>query len=281
MILKRVVGIVILLIALSGVALCVLGLIYGPDLVDNLAVGLESQLDLAADTLDMLSDTLVLAKDTTSRLDGGLQTLNSSIDHASQALAEVRPLLTEVSQIVSEDVPEGLEAVEAAVPGLAQTAGIAEDLLITLSNLELEQKILGYPIRFDLGLDYSPDTTMAESITALGESLEGMGPKLRGLEVYVDIADGSLETIGEDLVTITGDLVTLNETLVTLDPLLDEYLEVVSNAQGAVAQTSQGISQYVDQIKLALKLALVWLALTQIAPIYVGWSLVAARRRPE
>lgn len=278
MFVSRVLGLVMLLIGVFGVALGILGAIGSHVFLDDLFDGIEKSLDSVSQSLDTAQGTLLLAQTTVEQVNKGLDTVGSAAINLSETMSQTRPLLGEISQIVSEDLPDSVQAFQSALPGMAQSAAIIDDTLVALSNLRIEQEILGFPINFDLGIDYAPEVPFEESINRVGDSLEGLPARLRGLEAHIETADGNLETISQDIVTMSADLEAINGSIAAVAPLLDDYMQIVTEVRDLIDRTRTRLVDQLGTVKLVVTLLMVWLGLTQIAPLYLGWELITGRR---
>ena len=278
MILRRLLGALILLIALLGIGLSAAGTVYGHRIIDNTGAGLDTSLDLASQSLITAKDTLLLAKTTLDQVSDGLDSVETTLLDLSQTISQTQPLLSEMSQIVSHDVPDGVEGFQATVPDMAQAAALVDETLTTLSDLRYEQSILGYVIRFDLNLDYLPEVSLEESVNRVGSSLEDISPRLRALEGYIDTTEGNLETISQDFIATSTDLNAINSSISDTGPLLDGYVRIVSEVLDLIAQTRAGMSTQLYMAKLTVTVVMVWLGLAQIAPLYLGWELATGHR---
>lgn len=275
---RRTLGLVMLLIGVLGLVLSIAGAVYGYRLIDNVGNGLKSSLDLTSRSLDTVKETLLLAKTTLGQVNGGLDTLAGAANDLSRTVSQTRPLLSEIVQVASHDVPDSVEAVQTAVPYMAQAAATIDDTLTFLSDLRIEQRILGFPFHFDLGVDYAPEVSFEESVNRIGYSLEGIPPRLRGLEVYMDTAEGNLETISRNITAMSRDLDTINNSIADVGSLLDDYVRIVTETNDFVGQTRASLSRQLRMVKLVVTMVVVWIGLTQIAPLYLGWELVTGRR---
>jgi archaellum component FlaC len=278
MFVKRVLGLVMLLIGVFGLALGILGAIGSHVFLDDLFGVMEKSLDSISQSLDTAEETLLLAQMTVEQVNKGLDTVESAAINLSETMIQTRPLLGEISRIVSGDLPDNIEAFQSALPGMAQSAAIIDDTLVALSNLRIEQEILGFPLNFDLGIDYAPEVPFEESINRVAESLEGLPTRLRGLESHIETADSNLETISRDIVTMSADLEAISDSIAAVAPLLDDYLQIVTDVRDLIDRTRIRLVDQLGMVKLVVTLLMVWLGLTQIAPLYLGWELVTGRR---
>jgi methyl-accepting chemotaxis protein len=277
---RRILGLILLLVGLSGLVLSVAGAIVGPRLVDDVVGGIDDNLAITAQTLDTVEDTLILTRDTISEVNAGLETVEISTRNLSRAVSETQPLIEQVAVVTGEDVPQSLEAIQDTIPNLAEVAGAVDETLTTLSRLRLEETIpiVNYTIDLNLGVDYQPEMRFDESIIQIGESIEGVPERLRSLQVYINVANENLTVIGDDLDQIAADLEDLNQQADQLDPLVVEYMNTTTELSDNVRLMRTNLRQQQEQIRLIVAIAMIWLGLTQLAPLYLGWELITERR---
>lgn len=277
-ILRRMAGVVMLLTSIIGLAISAAGTIYGHRLVGSAGEGLEESLDLTVQSLDTTEETLRLLKENVGQVNDGLDTVESVALNVSQAISETRPLLSEITLVVSHQVPDSLEAFQTAVPGMSQSAAVVDRTLMALSNLRVEREVLGFPIQFDLGIDYAPEVPFDESVKRIGESMEGVTPRLRGLEPHLEIANDNLEMISQDIATVSGDLDVINSGIADVAPLLDDSVHIVADLKDFVGRTQMALTDHVSTASLAVTVVMAWIGLAQIVSLCLGWELATGRR---
>lgn len=275
---KRILGIIVLLVGLGGVGLSVAGTVLSWRVVESAGISLDQNLQLLSQTLDNAHNTLTLVKTTIEQTNTGLATVNTTVTHLAQTVNQSRPLLTQVDNIVSKEVPTTLIAVQNTIPNMAEVAGAIDAALSTLSNFQFEQNILGLPITFDLGIEYDPNQRFDDSITAMGESLVGLPEQMQTLSVYLGVADENLGQMSRDITQIAGNLETINNSVQQVQPLLDEYLRIITETNDNLRLMRSNLPARFTQLKTILLIVFIWIGLTQIAPLYLGWEMV--RNRP-
>lgn len=273
---KRVLGLVMIGIGVVGIGLSVVGLGAGLWLVNDLGSGLEKNLTLTVDSLETVRETLLLTKDTVTQVNEGLAIVEETAGNVSTALEETEPMLEQVSQVAGEDVPESLEAIQSTMPALEQAASAIDETLRTLSAFSVDRTILG--IQFDLGVDYDPEMPFDESVAAIGGSIEGVPDRLRLLQTNLDQTQQSLGLIGENLSAVAGNLRDLNESVTEIEPLLDDYIALTTEIGDSMRQTRDDLTRQLRLVKVMLAAVMIWLGLTQVAPLYLGWELLSGRR---
>ncbi len=278
---KRIIGVLFLLIGLSGLALSIGGVIIGRQVIEEVGTGVDQALILTSDTLDTVGQTLLVTKDVMSKIDGGIETAGSTAINLSTTISETRPMLGQIAQVTSRDIPDGIESVQTALPDVAEAAGAIDDALRVLAAFQVERQIFGVPISFDLGVDYNPENPLDETVLILGESLEGLPTNLRDLQIHLDVANTNLATIGQDVESIAADLALISESTGEIEPLIDEYIQIVTETGDLVRQARSSIGDQMEMAELILTLLFVWIGLNQAIPLYLSWNMFTTRSKPS
>jgi len=275
---RRILGLLMLLIGIGGIGIAIFGAQMGHQLVDRVGTNFEQTLTLTSDSLDTVSETLVLAKSSIADINTVVTTTGTTANNLATTVEDTRPLLEQISTVATDQVPDSLETVQDAFPSLEQVAGVIDRTLVTLNSFRIDEEIFGFNIQYDLGIDYEPEIPFDQSVQALGQGLEGIPESLRAMEAYITVTNDNLETVSQDIRTLADDLQTVNGRINEFDPILDEYLVLVTDINDSTRQMRAQIEDESARLKNGITLAMVWLALTQIAPLYLGWELLTGRR---
>ncbi len=271
---KRVLGIAMLLVGAFGLLISIGGVLVSRTVIDQLGVSLETTLTLASDSLDAVEDTLELTKTSVDQAGTSIDTLAVTATNVSTTMNDTQPLLEKVTETATQEIPESIESIQEAIPNVAEAAGAIDDTLRVLDSFELDRRVFGIPIQFDLGIDYQPTAPLDETVLILSESLDGVPEDLRALESDMLLATENLALIGGNIETIAGDLDSISQTVDQISPLLDDYLEIVAQTQELIAQAQTDLGDQLQILQWAVTALFVWLGLNQIVPLYLGWSLV-------
>jgi methyl-accepting chemotaxis protein len=266
------------LIGVIGILLSVVGIVVGQRLIDEVATGLEQNLTLTLDSMDTIYDSLLLTQETVTEVSEGLATMETAADNAALALDDTGPLLSEIADVTTERVPDSLETIQDSIPALLEVATTIDETLTILSDFQIDRQILGIPLQWDLGINYDPEVPFAASVDELGRSLDGLPGQLRVLRTDIEVTEENLRTISTDISAIADNINALNQNVADLNPLLDDYLATVTEFSDSLRETRVSLAEQMQTLKIALVVFLVWLGLTQIAPLYLGWELITGRR---
>ena len=199
-----------------------------------------------------------------------------------QTMNDMQPLLASTTKVVAEDVPGNIESIQAAIPSIVQVAAVVDNTLTRLSNFGFRRTIPipfnPITLEFDLGIDYAPDVPFDASITTLGDSLEGMPEELRSLQGDLETLASDLELLTGNIDTAAGDIEAINNEVALFIPILDDYLRIVGEIDNTLGLARANMAAQMDMVKTGLIVLLVFLSLTQLAPLYLGWELISGKR---
>jgi hypothetical protein len=271
-----------MLVSLILVVLLLGGAFFVGQAVDSVADGLENVLTLTADTLGTVSVTLEQTKATIAKANNALDTAAEATVNLNKTMNDMQPLMESTTKVVTKDVPGNIEAIQAAIPNIVQVAAIVDNTLTRLSNFGIKQTIPipfnPITLEFDLGIDYAPEEPFDESISALGDSLEGMPEELRSLQGDLETLSADLEVLTGNIDTAAGDIEAINNEVALFIPILDDYLRIVSQISDSLGQVRANMFAQLETIKSVLIILLVFLSLSQLAPLYLGWELITGQR---
>ncbi|MEZ4517824.1 MAG: hypothetical protein R3C44_13730 [Chloroflexota bacterium] len=282
-IIKRILGVIMIATALA----IIIGSIYGAfrigDAIAGISTSIENTLLFAGDSLTTAGETITLTQTTIEEVGTGLDTASTTTANLSGAVADSRPFLASVSTLVTQDLPENLEAVQGAMPNIVQVAGVIDSTLTTLSSIGIDRTIdlpfgQSIPIQWDLGIDYNPEMPFDQTLTTFETTLSGLPESLRALEEDLTTTTENLGVLSDDLLTISDDLDTINQSVGELVPLLEQYTVLITDLQNSIADASERIPMQLDMLRMGIIIGLILLALSQLAGLYLGWELVSGQR---
>ncbi|MEW5988432.1 MAG: hypothetical protein AB1791_17520 [Chloroflexota bacterium] len=276
--LRRVIGIIMFILGLVGVVISVAGIIYGRQAIDQFGGGLDNTLSLTSDTLNTAVDSLELAKTTIGDVNNGLDTVGVASSSIAKTITETRPLLDQVGEVVTQDAAASVEAMQTAIPNIAQVAGAIDSTLTALNDFRIDENILGFQLQYDLGVDYDPAVPFDETINGLGDSLDGLPERLRSVEDDIAVTSANLQLIGDSIVRITADLDTINGRVAEVIPLLDQYVDIVNRLDDSIQRVRSQVTQQLGVVKNVLTFVLIWWGMPQLALVMIGWDFFAGRR---
>ncbi len=276
-VLRRILAGVIVLVALSGLAA---GL-YAASTLQQSARELEEDIvggmDYSLEALEVVSETLQVLISTVDDTSAVVDAAVSSSQDTQLTLQALQPAVLELGEIAGTDLPASVAAVQGAMPTLEQAGRTVDRTLRTLAAFEWSATIplVNYRLGFDLGVEYDPAVPLDQSIAEVSEGLAKLPTQLEGIETGLVNTHQSLsETItsigvvGEDLAAVGRDLAQTSRSLHAYNGLIDRATLQMRN-------TRWNIRQQIVRGRIIATVFLIWLSLSQIAPLYLGCAMLS------
>jgi hypothetical protein len=186
-------------------------------------------------------------------------------------VSNTQPSLVATHELITGQVPESLEAIQSALPTLQTAAGSVDETLRQVSEFETLFVALG--LISSPQINYDPETSLADSIATLGESLEGIPERLESMDPLLDQLEEDTASVQSGILVISDEIQALNEDLARVIELTEE-LEAKSESLDALLRVARPVAMFL----------LIWLAVSQLAPIYIGFTAISTdtgKRRHE
>jgi hypothetical protein len=183
-----------------------------------------------------------------------------------------------VSVVVSQSAPASVEAMQEAIPALAAVAATIDQTLTTLSQFRINEDILGFELRYDLGIDYQPEVPFNRAFIGLGESLDGLPEELRSVDDNLAIANENLAAISDSITAISADIDTINGRVAEVPGQIDQYISIVNQINDTLKNVRTQVLQQQQTVKLVLTFVLIWWGFPQLALVMIGWDFLFGRR---
>lgn len=271
--LKRIVGVILIVIGLMGIGVSIAGVQIGGQVVTQIGDGIDNTLALLLGTMENTHETLAVTRSTIQTSADTLATVQTLTTNLAITVEDTEPLLVRTNEMLTNEVPTSLDGVQETIPTLVAVASSIDDTLTTLNNFRIDESILGFSFNYNLGINYAPDQQFDEAIIQIGESLDGIPSALRAMEGDMDIAINNMATIQSDLDVLSTDLVQIEAEIRAFLPMIDEYMRLTLEINDNIRQTRATLDSQMETMNSLILFAMVWLALFQLLPLYVGLEL--------
>jgi hypothetical protein len=258
--------------------------------LDDIFVGVENALATTGQGLTAAKDTLLLAQNTVDSVNVAMDDAIATTGSVAQTVSDTSPMLTNISAVATQQVPDSLQAIQDTLPAVIEVAGVIDRTLLGLSNFGFEQELavpvplageIAIPLNFDLGINYEPEIAFDEALGSLETSIEGVPDSLRALQTDLDVANQNLSTLSTNLFNVADSLGGINQNIAGLNPILDQYIGIIDQINTSLTNALTQLQAQLRTIGLGLAALFLFLGLTQLAPIYLGFELLTGQRDPD
>lgn len=254
----RLVGGLMQLFGLSGLALGAIGLIALPVAAGLGVPRVERALRASAGSVRSLATTAGDLRAILVRSDQSLQSAAEALRSVQASLEGAEPLLDSTDQLVGEELPTSIETIREALLA-AESGASAMDQVLRAFRL--------------FGVDYDPNQPLDEGLAATAGGLEPLPESLRGTAQDLAESRRDLDRIGRDLGSLASNLAGLAGRL-------SNAADSLERQEADLADLAEQLDRWADRSTVAVwsaaivfGLGLIWLLLLNAALFAVGGDL--------
>ena len=274
-ILRRLLGILVMIAGILGLALALAGLagvwfikptisIYANNTISMLNKSVTTSQSVMATTGEALGATV----DSVDALAAMLGTTAATVE-------DTKPVLNEIDTIMSVTLPSTLKATTDSLLTAQEAARVLETTIqsldafrFLLSDVPLIGGFMGQP-----GESYSPEIPLADSLGELAKNLAPLPETFSKMSADLSTTDDNLDAIQENLITMSDSVglisVSLGEykkMVVQSQSSMDDLAAILTNLQSNLPTILNGAA-------MVLTLFFAWLLAAQIVILSQGWEL--------
>lgn len=250
-------GAAVFFVSLVAVAGTVAAVVLGWRLIGSPIEQLDRLSTATSGALVTLADNLTLTRDTITQVQSGLSTTGELLADSTESIDQVRAGLSDTAEFLEGPIPEGLFAVEQALPELIATTLILEPTLGSLSFL---------------GVEYDPEVPLSQTLRRLRRSLRPLPGELRANGELLASLAGETETIASQTNELATTIDGIADALAEAETLLSEEVQSAEAARALLGAERAQLPLLERRARVVLVIFGAATGITQLALVLVGWS---------
>jgi len=260
---RRVIGITFIVAAIFGLIFSLAGIVLVWGVKAPLTENLVSTLDLIDTTLETTSSGLTVVDDTLTRTAADLTSLENTVQTAGRGVDDSIPMVESISTLLSENIPQAIDATQTGLTSLQGAAGTLE------STLQLLTSIPFLPIE-----GYNPEVSFSDALDDVSESLDAIPQSLSEMENTLGATEGNLVMLAAQVNIIARSVSELKSSLYEIQLVVDQYQEVISTLQEKLDTFRENLQMGITVTAWIFTIIFVWLGIAQVGLLTQGLERV-------
>ncbi len=252
-------GIAMIVAAILGLLLSVVGLIGAITIRKPLVENLTNTLELFDDTLTATADGLSVVYQSLDQASMNVSTLEDTLQASGRAIQDTTPMFDTLTKMVQDDLPATITATQTSLTSAQTSAALIENALMTITSLPL---IPGGP--------YNPKTPLNQALGQVSDSLTPLIDSFDSLEDSLKVSKGNLILMQAEINIMAMHIGQIQDQLDNAQSVIEQYQSVVSRLQEQVNFARESLPRWVNVLSLFAVLFFIWLAITQIGLLTQG-----------
>jgi peptidoglycan hydrolase CwlO-like protein len=267
---SRIAGMALIVAGIAGLIFSIVGLVVLGRVQQTVESAILENLQLVDQALTATAEGLTVTQTSLQQATNMIQSAAQTTSGVGQALDDTVPTVDAVADFLGEQLPATIKSTQETLLAAAATAKIIDDAMAVITVIPL------------LGTDrYSPEVPFHQGLVEVSTSLEAIPNSLGSVQEGLNTAGNNLQDLSQQLSVMAGQIDQIASSVESAEVVLAQYQGIIADLQGLTASIHQGIPKWLDMLRLALSLALVWLGLAQIGLLTQGWELIGRSRRTE
>ena len=267
MLLRKIVGILLVIAAAAGILFSLIGLIeiwrYRP-VVTKIVI---NNLALSDQALGTTQDVLTIVGQVVQTTTIDVTSLQATTQALALGIHDTNPMLDSLISLTSTDLPATVSATQTSLASAQNSALLIDNVLTTLTSIPF------------LSVDaYKPVVPLHTALAQVSTSLNTIIPSLD--TINTSLADGktNLGIVEVALNKISGTAQGINVTLVSAQTEIDQYDAVTTQLKANVEAAQLGVQTWMNTITWILSFMFVWLLVIQLGLGVQGLDLMRGHR---
>lgn len=274
-VLRRILGILVMLAGIAGLVLAVAGLI-GLWSAKPFVVGYAtSTIDTLQSSITTSQEVIVVTEEALGATVSSLEALSIMLSSTAASVDDTAPAIDQVNVMMSTNLPAILRSANDSLRAAQQAAVVLDSSVRSLQTFQLAMGAVpllsGFveiPTEF-----YNPEVPLDQSLGEVAENLESLPEMFIDISADLDQADNNLGTIQTSLGTMSTDVEFIADSLEEYQVMVRQSQASMGNLSPILADLQGKLPNIVNGAAIGLTVFLVWLLVIQVVVLTQGWEL--------
>jgi len=251
-VISRLIAGLLILAAISGMALSVAGLIGVQRARPRLQAWGTRQIAQADTALQSLDEALSLAENALATASASITEVNRALAASADTLKDAQPTLDEFKTLLDKSIPETVQDTQTALYAAQSDALLIESTLQALTA-----------IPFVPGEPYQPEQSLSESLGQIAYTLGNIPDSTARISSDLDVTKSNLALMQVSLISLSLQLDDIQSSLADVRQAVPRYRALLSQMQERVQHLAENLDHWLRLAAATLNALFVWLFLTQ------------------
>jgi hypothetical protein len=263
---RRLSGIFLVILSLVGLSISAFSLWGLSQLKGSIVPKIESGLDLVDEALVTTDQALNVLDSTLKTVNINVTKMREALDTLGQAVHDTVPILTSLSTLTGETLPDTISATQASLTTAQATAKTIEDILRVISRIPLMP-----------GEPYNPEVPLNTALGQVAADLDKIKPQMTTIEQDLKDSKTNLSGLEADIIQVSLDLLLIKNDLAAAAEVINQYHALIDKVQIRLDAVRTQIPYWISVMTGFLFFLLAWIVIYQVDLLVRGIKLIRIR----
>jgi hypothetical protein len=274
-VLRRILGILVMLAGVLGLVLSVAGLVGIWMLKPTIAATIDNTITMLNSAVSTSQQAMQIAGDALEGTVKSVEALSTMLNATATSLQDTQPMLDQLKMFMGEKLPDTMDSAVTSLRAAQRGAAIADSAIKSLDTFRFMLSavpFVGSAIEKPTQA-YDPDTSLSDSLGDLADGLEGLPPMFIDMSNNLDTADDNLTTVQTSLTTMSSSVGLISGSLSQYQAMVSQSQSSMGNLTAMLSNLQANLNTILNSVALVFSLFFVWLLAAQVVILSQGWEL--------
>ena len=257
---NRITGTLLIIAALVGLVFSLAGIAGMWGAKARLTRGILDSLNLFSSSLDTTAQGLVMVQQSFSTLTSSISSAKDTLAATANTIETTKPMLTSLQDLVDDDLPGTVAAVQTSLQTAQESAKIIDTVLRALTIFNRDS--------------YNPQVPLHESLQSISVSMDDLPQAFSNIQTSLKDASDQADVIQADLVALTANMTSIENTMQDYEKLLTDFQVSLNEMKQQMDSLKANLRLMIDAGVWVLTIFLAWMAIAQLGLLTQGWELL-------
>ena len=274
-IMRRILGVFVMIAGILGLVLSLAGLIMVWVAKPTVAVYANTTIGTLNESIITSQSVIEITAQALGATIDSVDALSTMLSTTAATVEDTKPVIDEINIIMAVTLPSTLEATTDSLYTAQEAAQVLES---TIESLDAFRFLLSAtPLVGDFleqpGESYNPEKPLADSLGEVASNLEGLPDTFVEMSVNLSATDDNLETIQDNLITMSDSVGLISSSLSEYERMIIQSKSSMDDLTSILTNIQSNLPTILNGVVIVLTLFFIWLLAAQVVILSQGWEL--------
>lgn len=274
-ILRRILGLFVMIAGIIGLLLSLAGLVGLWMIKPAVTASINSTVNILLSSVDTSQKALVITNQALGASVDSVETLSKMLNTTSATIKDTEPVITQVNDIMGETLPSTFEAVSDSLTAAEEAAQSLEGAIKSFDSF---RAVLGTIPFLNAAVpasqqSYNPKKPLATSLGELSDSIQEMPSTFKEMSGNLDKADDNLGLLRSNLDVMAQNVSLISTSLSQYQAMIGESQKSMGDLKTLLSNIQNNLGNIINGTVIVLGLFFLWLLAAQVVIFSQGWEL--------
>jgi hypothetical protein len=274
-ILRRILGVFVMIAGIVGLLLSLAGLVGLAVARPTFVTSVNAAINTLLTSVDTSQRTLVITNEALGATVVSVDALSEMLNTTAVTVEDTQPVIGQINGIMGDTLPSTLLA---ASESLLAAEDAAQSLESAIKSFETFQVVLASNPILSAFVPatpetYNPEKPLADSLGDLSESIKDMPAAFEDMSTNMEKADDNLELVKANLITMSQSVSLISASLGEYQAMISESEASMDSLRSMLSTIQSNLGTILNATTVALGLFFLWLLAAQVVIFSQGWEL--------